>query len=205
MKKSKVETALTRKRIVEVASQTFKANGIQATGVAEIMQSVGLTHGAFYRHFESKEQLLAEACRAGMDVLVETAKAASESDSAFRKYVESVLSAEYRADCLGGWPLTAMASELVRANPKTRNVVSEGYRELIEALSKRGPDQGTKTAEMDAVFILCSMTGAITMSRIVDDPRLSAQILEVARKRLVNPAKVRAADKVDDTEAMKES
>jgi TetR/AcrR family transcriptional repressor of nem operon len=198
MKKSKAETALTRKRIVEVASQAFKTNGIQATGVAEIMQSAGLTHGAFYRHFESKEQLVAEACGAGMDVLVESARAAAESDAAFRKHVESVLSAEYRDDCLGGCPLTAMGSELVRADPETRKIVSEGYKELISALSKRGPHQGTKTAEADAVFTLCSMVGAITMSRIVDDPRSSAQILDVARRRLVNPVKARSPTKALD-------
>ena len=66
MKKSKAETAATRKKIVAVASQAFKSNGIHATGVAEIMAAAGMTHGGFYRHFESKEQLIAAACAASI-------------------------------------------------------------------------------------------------------------------------------------------
>ena len=69
MKKSKAETAETRKRIIEVAAQTFKNHGIHATGVAEIMSTVGLTHGGFYRHFESKEQLIAAAFAKNMEDL----------------------------------------------------------------------------------------------------------------------------------------
>ncbi|MGA7780081.1 MAG: TetR family transcriptional regulator [Paraburkholderia sp.] len=64
MKRTKAETAETHKRIVEVAAQAFTRNGIRATAVAEIMSVAGLTHGAFYRHFDSKEQLVAQACAA---------------------------------------------------------------------------------------------------------------------------------------------
>jgi len=74
-KKSKTETAQTRKRIIDVAAKAFKSNGIEATGVAEIMSAAGLTHGGFYRHFESKEQLIAEACASGMELLVAAAEA----------------------------------------------------------------------------------------------------------------------------------
>ena len=185
MKKSKAETALTRKRIIEVAVQAFKANGIQATGVAEIMQAAGLTHGAFYRHFESKEQLVCEACAASMDVLLESAENLGDTDASYRKQIDYILSAENRDDCVGGCPLAAMGSELVRADAETRKVVSERYLEVIEAMASRGPNAGTKAGYADAVFALCSMIGAITMSRIIDDPVASAQILDVARKRLV--------------------
>lgn len=65
MRKSKTETAETRRRIVDLAAQTFRSNGIAATGVAEIMAAAGLTHGGFYRHFGSKDQLVAEACSVG--------------------------------------------------------------------------------------------------------------------------------------------
>ena len=61
MRKSKTETAETRRRIVDLAAKTFRRNGIAATGVAEIMAAAGLTHGGFYRHFGSKDQLVAEA------------------------------------------------------------------------------------------------------------------------------------------------
>ena len=79
MRKSKRETAETRKRIVEMAADEFRQHGIVTSGIADLMAAVGLTHGAFYRHFESKEQLVAEATAAALDTLIDTlASAASK-------------------------------------------------------------------------------------------------------------------------------
>src|ERR1700761_7631799 len=97
MKKSKAETAKTRERIVQVAAQQFRRNGIQQTGVADIMAAAGLTQGGFYRHFESKDQLVAEACAASMDHIVRAAEAATEEgDDAFLTYLANVLSCRNR-------------------------------------------------------------------------------------------------------------
>jgi TetR/AcrR family transcriptional repressor of nem operon len=143
VKKSKAETAQTRRRILEVAAQAFKSNGIHSTGVAEIMAAAGLTQGGFYRHFASKEQLVAEACADSMGALVESAEAASDAgDASFRKHLEEFLSTEYRDDCLGGCPLVAMGSELARADSATRRAVSQGFRELIEIMARRKRDRG---------------------------------------------------------------
>src|ERR1700722_12643480 len=106
MKKSKAETAITRKRIVQVAAQEFRRKGIQQTGVADVMAAAGLTQGGFYRHFASKDQLVAEACAASMSDLVQAADAAVEAgDDAFLKHVENFLSCKNRDDWLGGCPL----------------------------------------------------------------------------------------------------
>src|SRR5579871_5541767 len=70
MKRSKTDTAATRRRIVEIASKAFRSQGIEATGVAEIMAAAGLTHGGFYRHFNSKEELVAEAVAMSLEQLV---------------------------------------------------------------------------------------------------------------------------------------
>src|SRR5260221_12464093 len=67
MKRSKQETAETRKRIVETAATEFRRNGIEGTGLADLMGAAGLTHGGFYRHFDSKDHLLAESCAAAVD------------------------------------------------------------------------------------------------------------------------------------------
>ncbi|WP_434576507.1 TetR/AcrR family transcriptional regulator [Pseudomonas sp. Z3-6] len=185
MRKSKAETAETRKRIVNVASQVFKCNGIHAAGVSEIMAAAGLTHGGFYRHFESKEQLVAEACAVSMDELVGAAEIAVEGgDETFLKHVEDFLSAEYRDDHLGGSPLVAMGSELARASEATRRAATLGYEGLIELMAKRCHLRGPELAKTDAIFTLSSMIGAVTMSRIVDDPELSHLILESTRTRL---------------------
>jgi TetR/AcrR family transcriptional regulator, transcriptional repressor for nem operon len=185
MKKSKAETAETRKRILEVAAQAFKSKGITATGVAEIMVAAGLTHGAFYRHFASKEQLVAEACASSMDVLVESAEVAAEGGQAsFLKHLEDFLSAEYRDDTLGGCPLVAMGSELVRADTQTRRAASQGFQQLIDIVARWTPAEDLASARAEAMFTLSAMIGAVTMSRIVDDPEVSDQILNVTRQRL---------------------
>jgi TetR/AcrR family transcriptional repressor of nem operon len=191
VRKSAAEAAETRKRIVEEAAKAFKSNGIQATGVAQIMAAAGLTHGGFYRHFESKEQLLAEACAESMEVLVGAAEsAARRGDDAFLKHLNDFLSAEYRDDCIGGCPLVAMGSELARADASTRHGASDGFSKIIDIMAKRSSAASAAAARADAIFTLSSMIGAVTMSRIVDDPKLSDQILAVARKRLL-PSAVR--------------
>lgn len=77
MKKSKAEAAQTRRRIVQTASEKFRDNGIDAIGLTELMAAAGLTHGGFYRHFESKAHLVAEACTVGMDPLIASCAAAA--------------------------------------------------------------------------------------------------------------------------------
>jgi TetR/AcrR family transcriptional repressor of nem operon len=187
MKKSKAETAETRKRIVDVAVRAFKANGIHATGVAEIMAAAGLTHGGFYRHFASKEQLVAEACAAGMETLVCAAATAAEGGpEAFLKHLERIFSAGHRDDTLGGCPLVAMGSELVRADEPTRHAVSQGFEALIDIVAKWMPDDDAQAARANAAYTLSSMIGAVTMSRIVDNRELSDQILDMAKSRLVD-------------------
>jgi TetR/AcrR family transcriptional repressor of nem operon len=188
MRKSKAETAETRKRIVEIAAEAFKSNGIQATGVAEIMATAGLTHGGFYRHFASKENLVAEACAVSMCALVDSAEAATEGGPLdVTKHIENFLSADHRDNALGGCPLVALGSELVRADAQTRRAASHGFVQLIDIVAQWTGIKDPSAAKAEAVFTLSSMVGAVTMSRIVDDPELSDQILEVARKRFAKP------------------
>ena len=71
MRKSKEEAALTRKRIVTAAAEEFRKNGIVATGLNDLMKAAGLTHGGFYKHFESKDQLVTEACAEAVETMIE--------------------------------------------------------------------------------------------------------------------------------------
>lgn len=199
MKKSKAETAETRKRIVEVAARTFKHNGIEATGVAEIMANAGLSHGGFYRHFASKEQLVAEATAMSMEYFVTAASAAAaQGHDAFRKHIENYLSAEYRDDVPGGCPLAAMGSELIRTDTDTRRVASQGFEQLIDIIAQWMPSENEPSAKDDALFTLSSMVGALTMARLIDNPEVSQRILDVARKKLIS-LKTDATETLDST------
>src|ERR1700749_721938 len=108
MKKSKAETAKTRQRIVEVASEAIRNKGIDATGVAETMAAAGLTHGGFYRHFGSKEELVTEALGVTRnDYLGGTVAAAEQGPEALMKHFQQYVTKESRDDIGGGCPLAA--------------------------------------------------------------------------------------------------
>lgn len=187
MKKSKAETAETRRRIVEIASQEFRRSGIQATSVSEIMSAAGLTHGGFYRHFESKEHLLAEACATAMGHLAENASAAVDGGKrAFDRYLSEFLSRAFHEDCAGSCTFVTMGSELARADEQTRHVMSEGFRSWVDILTRQANKEDSKAARGEAMFKLSAMIGAVTMARIIDDGKFADQLLTETRKRLVN-------------------
>jgi TetR/AcrR family transcriptional repressor of nem operon len=186
MKKSKEETAKTRKKIIQVAAREFRRRGLHETGVADIMAAAGLTQGGFYRHFNSKEHLVAEACGASMQELVDSVKKSIQSgNDAFLKHVERFLSNEHCQDLLSGCPLVFVGSELARADHETRKAVSEGYRGLVEAISNDERYKDSSTARAEAIFILSAMIGAVTLARIADDGKLSTMILDETRKHLM--------------------
>jgi TetR/AcrR family transcriptional regulator, transcriptional repressor for nem operon len=204
MKKSKAETAKTRQRIVEVASEAIRNKGIEATGVAEIMAAAGLTHGGFYRHFASKEELVTEAIALSRkDYLAGTLTAADEGPAALLKHFQDYVTPGHRDDMGSGCPLASNGSELVRSDARTRHNATEALRLWFgkAAPYMRSPDGKGKT-EM-AISIVTNMVGALTMARMVDDPELSDQILEATRKRLSNafdlPAAKRQADSATRT------
>jgi TetR/AcrR family transcriptional regulator, transcriptional repressor for nem operon len=149
------------------------------------MAAAGLTHGAFYRHFESKEQLVAEACATTLDSLVGSAESvAGQEQGRFLSHLESFLSSDCHDGGLAGCPFVAMGSELARADAETRRAASIGFANLVERIATRYAHMDEKSAREAAIYTLTSMIGAITMSRIVDDPHLSDEIVEIAKKNL---------------------
>lgn len=195
MKKSKVETAKTRQRIVEIASETIRKQGIDATGVAEVMAAAGLTHGGFYRHFGSKEELVTEAlAMSRKDFIAGTLAAADQGAEAILKHFQEYVTPDHRDDIGSGCPLAANGSEIVRTDAKTRHNATEGFRLLFEKAAPFMRSQGEQDRTEVAISLLTNMIGALTMSRMVDDPALSEKILEVTRQRIakaidLSPAK----------------
>jgi len=188
MKKSKAETAQTRRRIVQTASEEFRENGIDATGLSELMAAAGLTHGGFYRHFESKAQLVAEACTAGMGSLVASCEAAASKvgkNSGLEGVLANYLSTKHRDNRATGCPLVALGSELARGDESTRSAVSEGVIALIDLIAQQYGGARPKTARSRAMVALSTMVGALTLSRLIVDENLSAAILRDAHKHLI--------------------
>ncbi len=187
MKKSRAETAETRRRIIKAAAAEFRRNGIHATGLAEVMAAAGMTQGGFYRHFASKDQLIAEACAEAMTsaiTVTQTAPGKTDGKTGLEAIVENFLSTDHRNNQLEGCPLVGLGIELARADDDTRAAASEGFVKLVDMIAKQVPGTSPEMAKARAIFALCAMVGAVTMSRVVADPNLSATILQEARTRL---------------------
>ena len=189
MRKSKAETAETRRRIIEVAAREFRRSGIHDAGLAEVMAAAGLTHGGFYRHFDGKEKLVTEALAAAMESILERADMAAhgrDGKSGLEAIVETYLAIDHRDDRSGGCPLAGLGSELARADDENRAVASAAIVRFLKLLMQQMPRRKSDAAQSKAIFLLSALVGAITLSRIVTDPELSVAILRETKRQLAN-------------------
>jgi TetR/AcrR family transcriptional repressor of nem operon len=184
MRKSREEAALTRKQIITAAAAEFRKNGIVATGLNDLMRVAGLTHGGFYKHFESKDQLVTEACAEAVKTVILEKIAAAASDGAGA--AAAYLSTGHRDNPASGCPLSAIGSELARSDEKTRVVATEGFLKLVEVMSGQFGKLSPAVARRRALVAVATMIGALTLSRIVTEPELSAEILWTAEKSLTD-------------------
>lgn len=173
MRKSREETARTREHIVRVASAEFRRRGIAATSLADLMGAAGLTHGGFYKHFESKDQLVAECSRLAMGELLEMLDGLPGTEERIERYLSEL----HRDHPEQGCPLSALGSEAARADEVTRGNLSAGVARLIELLSVSGD-------RSRAVASAAALVGALTLSRLVTDAELSAELLRESRRFL---------------------
>jgi TetR/AcrR family transcriptional repressor of nem operon len=189
MRKSKQEAAATRQRIIMVAAAAFRKNGIAGTGISDLMAAAGLTHGGFYRHFDSKDQIVAEACTAAAESLVEQLAVSASRKSpqrGLKTIVENYLSAAHRDEPADGCPLAALGSEMARADERTRAAATQALLKLVGVIASQFGKTRPDVARRRALVAAATMIGALTMSRIVTDSELSAGILREAAKQLVN-------------------
>lgn len=177
MRKSREEAAETRKSIVQAAAREFREKGIVATGLADLMKAAGLTHGGFYKHFASKDQVVAEATVAAMGGILEELAARPTGSAAVVGY----LSTRHRDNPASGCPLAALGSELARSDEATRAAATAGFLGLVDILARKA---GAADARQQALVAAVTMIGAVTMSRMVSDRKLSAEILDAAAKDL---------------------
>jgi AcrR family transcriptional regulator len=177
----------THERIVETAARAIRRSGYGGTGVADIMNEAGLTHGGFYAHFESREGMLAEAAdRAGADTvafLTEVADAAppkQELEAMLRVY----LSKEHVESAETGCAVAALGSEMPRQAPKVRRAATRRIKEMIDLVARQLPDWGRPGAHERALVTMSTALGALVLARAVDDPKLSSAVRQAALNHL---------------------
>ena len=185
MRKSREEAARTRERIIEAAADEFRRNGIATTGLAELMAAAGLTHGGFYKHFTSKDQLVAEACELAIGSLAKwfvTTPSPEGKRSELQTLAAGYLSAGHRDNPSGGCPFAALGSELVRADENTRKVATTGLLRIIALLAQQYGDIRADDAKRQGLVAFSTLVGALTLARLVTDPKLSNLILREAAR-----------------------
>lgn len=184
MRVTREQAAANREKILDVAGALFRERGFDGIGLADIMKRAGLTHGGFYGHFASKDDLAAEITsrvlgRPGwMERLTGTEK------PSFAAVVRQYLSPRHRDDPGRGCLFAALGSDVVRQPRSVRRAFADGLRLRVEALSRLVPARSAAARRQKALATMAGLVGALILSRAVDDPKLSDEILEAAAASL---------------------
>jgi TetR/AcrR family transcriptional repressor of nem operon len=190
MKVSREQAALNRERIVEVAAKLFREKGYDGIGVADLMKNAGLTHGGFYGHFASKEDLMIEACQHALEKSLEGWQARVEQNpqGALPAIIDSYLTARHRDHPGGGCPVAAMGVDVARMSPGARPAFTRATQQqfaLLQGLLPEGARNGTQERRQQAISTFAAMVGAMVLARSVDDEALSAEILDAVKAQLL--------------------
>ena len=173
----------THRKVVEAASRRFRKDGIEATGVVDLMADVGLTHGGFYAHFSSKETLVKEALSAASSksrerLQREMDKAHQEGRDPLESIVRSYLTALHRDRPDRGCSVAALGSEIARHPRKTREAFTEGLDKTLDIIASALPAAVTAQRKEKAYAIFSTMIGSLQLSRAVSDPAMSQAVID---------------------------
>lgn len=172
MKVSREQMGENRRRILDAAGRLFRDRGFEAVTVAEVMREAGLTHGGFYGHFRSKDDLIAAA-------LAELVVASEPGPLALPAFAARYLCPAHRDDPASGGPVAALASDTIRQAPEARAAMTEGLRRQIARLTDGAAEP--ESARQAAIGSWAAMVGAMILARMSDDPALSDEVLAQTR------------------------
>jgi len=175
MKVSREQMAQNRRRILDEASRLFRAKGFDAVSVAEVMKAAGLTHGGFYGHFSSKDDLVAQTL-----AHVLAADADGEGGD-LRAYLGAYLSPAHRDNAADGCPTAGLAADVRRQTPEARRAMTQGLRSQIGRVNQALPGVSGEDRRRAAIASWAAMVGAVILARAIDDPVLSDEILNETR------------------------
>jgi len=181
------QAAAHRQKILDVAGTLFRQHGFDGIGVADIMKHAGLTHGGFYGHFASKDDLAAETCARVMASKEWTDRGAGVPNPSFEAVVRGYLSPRHRDDPSHGCLLAAVGSDAVRQPRSVRRAFTEGLRSKVDGLLKLLPERSAVARREKALATMAGLVGALILSRAVDDRKLSDEILEAAAATFGRP------------------
>ncbi len=180
----------THQRIVSVAARAIRRDGYAGTSVADIMKDAGLTHGGFYSHFASREDMLTKAAAQACSEAASQASQildGSPPDVALKSLLAAYLSKGHVDQLELGCPLAALGSETVRQTPEVRRVATRHIKGMVDLVARQSPDWGQPGAHNRALVTVATMVGALMLSRAVDEPDFSEALCEAAFEHLSQP------------------
>ena len=197
---SQKEKAENHERVVRLAAALFRETGVDGIGVADLMKQAGLTHGGFYRHFGSREDLVAEAVEAALADGSQAARAMLKSLESTGKedpktavkrrqallglLIDGYLSAAHRDNLASSCAVTTMAGDVGRGSARAREAYTRQVGMYLELLVRLIEAERHKARRAKAIAALSTLVGAVSLARAVSDPALSGEILKSAADEL---------------------
>ena len=187
MRVSRIQAAENRQTVINVASRLFRERGFDGIGLKDLMEGAGLTQGAFYKQFASKEDLAVEASKRALESASgrwSDAAAANPQDP-LGAVIAFYLSMDHRAEKMDGCPVVALGSDAARQSADVKASFEAGIRAHLEILGRLiASETDGETPNGKAMAILSTMVGAVTLSRVVNDPDLAQAILDAAAQQV---------------------
>ena len=177
MRYGKGHKQATRQRILEAAGRRFKQDGIDGAGVATVMADAGLTNGAFYAHFASKEDLVANVLADQLRAQRQSFDAQPPDRAGLEAFMRSYLSPRHRDQCADGCPSAALLDEIARRPAATKHVFTDELMGVIDDIAARLDPTDAEAAPTDALTLFGLMLGTLQLARALTDRDLSDQLL----------------------------
>jgi TetR/AcrR family transcriptional repressor of nem operon len=181
MRKSRIDANRTRENIIDAAAAAFRRDGIAATSLVELMAAAGLTRGGFYKHFASKEQLVAEASAHAIDGVVARIGAAVKErriGTPLQRALDAYLTTQHRDRPEAGCLFAAVGPELARESDAVRAAAAQGLERMVGVF-------GQDMTRADAIVAMSAAIGAMTLARLAPDAAASKEILQQVRSHLL--------------------
>lgn len=170
----------TRRRMIETAGRRFKSDGIDGSGIATLVADAGLTNGAFYGHFASKDDLVASVVAQQLADQVAVVNSLPAGLASVEAFLREYLSPAHRDDLAGGCPSAALLDEIGRCDESVRDAYTGGANSMIEAIARHLDDGDQQRTNERAIGLFCLLVGSLQAARAVTDPELSDRILASA-------------------------
>jgi TetR/AcrR family transcriptional regulator, transcriptional repressor for nem operon len=186
MRVSRTQAAENRETVINVASRLFREHGFDGIGLKDLMKGAGLTQGAFYKQFASKEDLAAQASRRALESAFTrwSVAIAAKPEDPLGAVLAFYLSMVHREEMMNGCPVVALAADAARQGGEVKASFEAGIKAYLEVLGRFIAETKDSEAKGKAMAVFSMMVGAVTLARAVNDPDLAQSLLDAAAEQI---------------------